>query len=38
MANFEVVDEEVMKLKDINFIHLRSLKLNYFNRINYLFL
>jgi hypothetical protein len=36
--NSEVVDEEVMKLKDTNFIHLRSIELNYFNRINYLFL
>jgi hypothetical protein len=37
--NFDVVDEEeVMKLKDKNFIHLRSIELNDFNRINYLFL
>lgn len=37
--NFDVVDEEeVMKLKDKNFIHLRSIELNDFNLIHYLFL
>jgi len=36
--NVEAMDEEVMKLKAKNLIHLRSIGLNYFNCINYLFL